>query len=226
MTQGLRFTFDVRHPLRGLEGGFLELRAIADGNAITAPGVSQTSKELREKILNLAPAKEGAKEPPLQATELLHRLGVAHTKTKDVLKGAALVTDAYFLYTPSQIWLASLLLVDEPLALMYLDTKLPPSHPLRLKLLSTIRTCAEMLQSYSIPTQDATQQKRDLKRTGKKLHFCQNPDNKDLVGLNKSAKRDGGELGGIDEQKAKKRKLERQQSEREGSDMFGPTMTK
>src|ERR1700728_3827563 len=31
LTQGLRFTFDVRHPFRALEGAVMELQAIANG---------------------------------------------------------------------------------------------------------------------------------------------------------------------------------------------------
>ena len=32
LTQGLRFTFDVRHPFRALEGAVMELQAIARGD--------------------------------------------------------------------------------------------------------------------------------------------------------------------------------------------------
>ncbi len=57
----------------------------------------------------------------------------------------------------------------------------------------------------------------------KKLKKCRNPEKIDLVGLQK-AKREGEE--GNDEKIVKKRKLEREQSTKEGEDLFGPELKK
>lgn len=43
------------------------------------------------------------------------RIDNAHAKARDILKFSALVTDVYFHYTPSQIMMAALLIVDEGL---------------------------------------------------------------------------------------------------------------
>ena len=62
----------------------------------------------------------------------------------------------------------------------------------------------------------------EFKRIDKKLYKCRNPEKIDLVGINKAVKRDGGDaVGGADEKVVKKRKLERERSEREGDDIFG-----
>ena len=62
----------------------------------------------------------------------------------------------------------------------------------------------------------------EFKRIDKKLYKCRNPEKVDLVGINKAVKRDGGDaVGGVDEKVVKKRKLERERSEREGDDIFG-----
>jgi cyclin H len=54
------------------------------------------------------------------------------------------------------------------------------------------------------------------------LKKCRNPEKIDLVGLQK-AKREGE---AIDEKVIKKRKLEREQSAKEGEDLFGPEIKK
>lgn len=62
----------------------------------------------------------------------------------------------------------------------------------------------------------------EFKRIDKKLYKCRNPEKIDLVGINKAVKRDGGHgAGGMDEKVVKKRKLERERSEKEGADIFG-----
>lgn len=62
----------------------------------------------------------------------------------------------------------------------------------------------------------------EFKRIDKKLYKCRNPEKIDLVGINKAVKRDGGHgVGGMDEKVVKKRKLERERSEKEGADIFG-----
>ncbi len=38
LTQGLRFTFDVRHPFRALEGAVMELQSLSKGDHPALPG--------------------------------------------------------------------------------------------------------------------------------------------------------------------------------------------
>ena len=198
LTQGLRFTFDVRHPFRGLDGGIMELSAVAEGEGLpVTPMQPLSAKELKAGIEKL----EG------KGASTKSRIGEAHNAARELLKGAAQMTDAYFLYTPSQIWLASLLLADEPLARFYLGVKIPSSlsdpgvTSLRVKVLATITACAELLKSYVPSDGGAT---KELKKIAKKLYQCQNPEKMDLKELNK----------------AQKREVEREKLERDG-DVFG-----
>ena len=184
LMQGLRFTFDVRHPFRGLEGGIMELQAISQGMGQPAPHIpKQTSEDLRRGLLALPP-------PPSSSSSNLSlhdRLGRAHTKTRETLKTSAQMTDAYFLYTPSQIWLAAFLLADKPLAEFYLETKLGrteeghPLHDLRTKILHTLSECSGLLSSYTPSASDPEQMKK-LKRIAKKRHHCENPEKAGLAG--------------------------------------------
>ena len=239
LMQGLRFTFDVRHPFRGLEGGIMELSAIAQGQAAPAPHLPhQTSESLKQGILSLAP-------PPIPCSSIMERIGRAHSTTRELLKSAAQMTDAYFLYTPSQIWLAALFLADRPLAEFYLDTKLGgpldrtdsgsdastlqnPLFELRTKLLKVLMDCAALLQSYTPLSSDPDQMK-SLKRIAKKLYHCQNPEKVNL-------KRDAAaprSTPAVDataasesetERMAKKRRLEMEQKQQETPNVFGPEL--
>lgn len=225
LTQGLRFTFDVRHPQRGLEGGFMELLALANGKGQPAPGIKKSSAELQNEMIKLPPAEAG-KARTKTSSDLVSRIGNTHDKAKEVLKTSALLSDAYFLYTPSQIWLSALLLVDEPLASFYLDTKVPPTSSMRSKLMVTLKSCVETLKSS--PSADPGKEERSVcLRIDKKLYKCRNPDKLDLVSISKAQKRDGeGKEGELDEKIVKKRKLERENSLREGEDVFGPPLPK
>ena len=225
LTQGLRFTFDVRHPQRGLEGGFMELLALANGKGKPAPGIKKSSVELQDEMVNLDPGTAG--RPKLKSSaEVVARIGKVHDKAKQVLKTSALLSDAYFLYTPSQIWLSTLLLVDEPLARFYLDTKIPLSSPIRPKLMVILKACAELLKS-SASADPGKEEKAELVSIDKKLYKCRNPDKLDLVSINQAQKRDGGAKDGeLDEKIVKKRKLERESSQRESEDVFGPPLPK
>ena len=225
LTQGLRFTFDVRHPQRGLEGGFMELLALANGKGQPAPGIKRSSAELQNEMIKLPPAGAG-KARTKTSSELVSRIGNIHDKAKEVLKTSALLSDAYFLYTPSQIWLSALLLVDEPLASFYLDTKVPATSPMRSKLMVTLKSCVETFKSS--PSADPGKEERSVcLRIDKKLYKCRNPDKLDLVSISKAQKRDGdGKEGELDDKIVKKRKLERENSLREGEDVFGPPLSK
>ncbi len=226
LTQGLRFTFDVRHPHRGLEGGIMELMSLAQGKGQAGPGIKKSSEQLQNEMVDIQPAKEGGKKSRF-ADEVIRRIQVAHGKAKDLGKSSALLTDAYFLYTPSQIWLSSLFLADEPLARFYIDTKIPTPSTLKPKLITTLQSCAELLRS-SASANPGEAEKKALTKIDKKLFKCRNPEKVDLVGINKAQKRDSEGTGenGLDEKIIKKRKLEREKSEKEAEDIFGPTLAK
>ncbi|GFF22162.1 ubiquitin-conjugating enzyme E2 1 [Aspergillus udagawae] len=236
--QSLRFTFDVRHPFRGLEGGVMELQAMAEGLGQPAPHLpQQTSEDLRRGLL----AVPAAPNAP-QSSSITDRIGRAHTTTRELLKTAAQMTDAYFLYTPSQIWLAAFMLADRPMAEYYLDTKLGgpaaqssnaqarnPLYDLRVKLFRTLNECAALLQSYK-PLSSDPEQMKNLKRIGKKFYYCQNPEKISLAGQKRipaaaaAAAASAGEGATSEsevERQAKKRKLEREQKDREARDIFG-----
>lgn len=226
LTQGLRFTFDVRHPHRGLEGGIMELLGLAQGKGQAGPGIKKSSEQFQKELLEIQPVREGSQKSR-SADEVVRRIQVAHGKAKDVGKSSALLTDAYFLYTPSQIWLSSLFLADEPLARFYIDTKIPTPSTLKPKLITTLQSCADLLRS-SASANPGEAEIKALTKIDKKLFKCRNPEKVDLVGINKAQKRDSGGTGGngLDEKVVKKRRLEREKSEKEVEDIFGPTLAK
>lgn len=203
LMQGLRFTLDVRHPMRGLEGG-----------------IGEILKLLEEKIIRV--------EGPDPKT----RVGKAADRASQLLRVAAQMTDVYFLYTPSQIWLAALVAADTDLSTEYLASKMdhlgPAAANLRAKLESTIRSCAGMLSAYKSEDDaneaEQKEMKREMKRIGRKLHLCQNPEKMDIVAVTKqkaAEKREGSESDM--ERVLKKRKLERERLEQDG-DVFGPSL--
>ena len=224
ITQGLRFTFDVRHPQRGLEGGFMELTAMARGDGTAGPQAGISPQDLQKKILDL---KSAAPEAPKSksTTEVINRIRAAHSKAKDILKTSALLTDAYFLYTPSQIWLSALLMADEPLAHFHISTKFPASSSIMPKVIKTLEECASMLRSAPSAAPEKAEV-AELTKIDKKLYKCRNPEKLDLVSINKAQKRDGEGKNGaeLDEKVIKKRKLERERSEKESRDIFGPAI--
>jgi cyclin H len=203
LMQGLRFTLDVRHPMKGLEGGVGEILQL-----------------LEERRLRL----DGA--------DAKTRVGKAAERASQLLRGAAQMTDVYFLYTPSQIWLAALMVADADLVTEYLSSKMDhlgsATDNLRIKLDLTIRSCAEILSAYKseedVDEVEQKEMKREMKRIGRKLHLCQNPEKIDIVAVTKQKaveKREGSES---DKERAlKKRKLERERLEQDG-DVFGPSL--
>jgi cyclin H len=213
LTQGLRFTFDVRHPFRALEGTVMEMQAYANG-------------------VSPLPGKEAVPIPP-GLGNLNRRVREAHGKAREYLKTSALLTDVYFHYTPSQIMFASLLITDEELTTWYLSTKVPDFEPTYTKLVETLKSCANMMAIIPPTSKPSATELTELKQLAKKLQKCRNPEMADLVKLNKQRKRDpsagGGESGDgveLDEKVVKKRKLERERSEREGEELFGPVLSK
>lgn len=226
LTQGLRFTFDVRHPQRGLEGGFMELLALANGKPISSSSEAESSIQLQKAMLDIDPVQDGRAKAK-SAGDLILRIESAHDKAKEILKTSALLSDAYFLYTPSQIWLSSLFVVDEPLARFYIDIKTSTISPIKPKLISTVQRCGDLLQP-SVSTEPGEVEMKELTRIDKKLYKCRNPEKIDLVSINKAQKRDGDGKGedGLDEKIIKKRKLERENSMKEAEGIFGPTLQK
>ena len=204
----------------------MELLGLAQGKGQAGPGITKSSGQLQKEVMEIQPAKEGGKKSR-SADEVVRRIQMAHGKAKDVGKSSALLTDAYFLYTPSQIWLSSLFLADEPLARFYIDTKIPTPSTLKSKLIITLKSCAELLRSSASANPGEAEMKA-LTKIDKKLFKCRNPEKVDLVGINKAQKRDSEGTGGngLDEKVVKKRKLEREKSEKEAEDIFGPTLAK
>jgi cyclin H len=205
LTQGLRFTFDVRHPFRALEGAIMELQALATDD------------------IPVLPERAAAADRPASMEK---RVKDAHGKAREYLKTSALLTDVYFHFTPSQIMLASLSLADPELTEWYLAQKFPTDDELAQtvgkKVLLTIRKCADMLRAVDPSSEPSATERKELQALAKKLKKCRNPEKIDLVGLQK-AKREGE---AIDEKVIKKRKLEREQSAKEGEDLFGPEIKK
>lgn len=206
LTQGLRFTFDVRHPFRALEGAVMELLAIAKHDFALLP-----SNE-RERLLP-------------RPHNMEKRVMIAHGKAREYLKISASITDVYFHFTPSQIMMASLCIVDRELIEWYISSKLPPSttgSDIKARVLVTITSCAEMLSAVNPfrTDEEVATERKEMKPLGRKLNKCRNPEKMDLVALQR-AKREGD---GVDEKVIKKRKMEREKVAKEAEDLFGPDL--
>jgi cyclin H len=209
--QALRFTLDVRQPFRGLKGVLMELINLVD--------------EGKEGLAKLKAPEGGAtswKAPPGGKVEKKHlndRVQAAYAAARNALDAPASLTDAYFLYTPSQILLAALLLADEPLYDFYLGTKLTLDSPMRPKILGTIQECAQLMLSYNASASMTKEERAELE---KKLEACRDPSTKDMVKNHAAMK-----LNGDDEDSdAKRKKAERQKNARAADDMFGPSLGK
>lgn len=229
--QALRFTLDVRQPFRGLKGVLMEMLNMMEG-MISAPQDQdkQDGKEVQSAMMDLPPPPDGSKTqwtPPssgnMDEDSLCGRIQAAYSAARLLIDAPALLTDAYFLYTPSQILLAAMHVADEPLTSFYLSTKLPISSPARPKILATIESCAAMLQSFE---QSKVLTKEERNELELKLEKCRDPSTKDLVKAFAAMKQDGDGDGKMDEGVAKRRKLEREKGQREGDDLFGPSLGK
>ncbi|KAG9234437.1 cyclin-like protein [Amylocarpus encephaloides] len=197
LTQGLRFTFDVRHPFRALEGAVMEMNGIASG-------VIPYNTDVGERPQNMG-----------------RRVKTAHGKAREYLKTSALLTDVYFHYTPSQIMMATLLIADQELTHWYIASKIFLDDLAGHKILATLAECACMLQAIEPTVQAPPEERKAAGALSKKLKKCRNPEKIDLVALQR-VKREGD--GKVDEKIIKKRKLEREQSAKEGEDLFGPSL--
>ncbi|KAL6160085.1 hypothetical protein ACJQWK_09496 [Exserohilum turcicum] len=232
--QGLRYNLDVRHPFRALKAGHMELLEMVHAK-YQGPAQGMTPKDIQTKILSL-PLKPGATAIKMPEKKVEERIHAAYGTTTNTLRTIAVLTDAYFLYTPSQIWLSAHLLADEPLTLFYLSTKLPPSHPHHEKLLATLRACASLISSHrlyvnaTLPAaeRDAREAKHkaQVKALVQKLKNCRDPDKVDLVKLNQAQKRDAVQGDALEESKAKRRKLAREGYEKEADAFWGPELAR
>lgn len=204
LTQGLRFTFDVRHPLRAHVGMTMELQAMAAGKLDSGSSSSSSSS---------IPA------------DLEARVGKAYGAIRSVLKTHAQVTDVYFHYTPSQICFAAMYLADASLATWYLGVKMAgEQHEAGVRAVQTVQRCAAMLREYDSlgMGEPSSEEKKELRRLTKKLGKCMDPEKMDLVGLQRAKREGADDLEG--DKRAKKRKLERESVQQEGADLFGPAL--
>ena len=226
IVQALRFNFDVRHPFRGLKAVHLELEDLVRGTYASIPQNPTDAQETRAKALAALNVDTTEKA---EST-----LGNIYAHAKDILAMAAQLTDAYFLYTPSQILLAANSLAAPALTDLYLATKVDPSSPAYAKIISTIKSCAELLSSHRSyapqPLADkftwAETDPPATKKAMKKLKQCKDPFTQDLVALNAGKKRDVVRDGSLEEGKAKRRKLNREKAEQENDAFWGPELKK
>lgn len=226
--QALRFTLDVRQPTRGLRGCYMELENLAHGRAAPLPFLApKTPADLQQDMVFLpSPPQHCLSDwtPPPNVDEkaLVARAWAAYTAARMMLDDAALLTDAYFMYTPPQIYLAALKLADEPLYTLFMSLHLPSQHPMHGSIIATISACASMMGSFD---KSQVMSKEERVSVEKRLEEVRDPSTKDLVKRHEEAKRGGGEEGILDEQQAKKRKLAREASMKEGDDLFGPSLS-
>ena len=234
IVQALRFNFEVKHPFHALKGGHLELMDMARGK-YDGPALSEASADVQARMLRL-PRKDGAPAGTTTAQELEKRIEAAYGFASHLLKNAAILSDTYFLYTPSQIWLAAHFLADAPLTQFYLSLKIPSTSPIKAKIQFTIQACAALLSSHrsypsttipkaEIEARDA-KHKAEVKRLIEKLKSCRDPDKVDLVKLNQAQKRDVVQEGELEESKAKRRKIGRETYEKASDDYWGPELPK
>jgi cyclin H len=230
--QGLRYTYDVRHPHRALKGAFLELQLLlnyARGDRLPEswrPENTVSSKD--PKGWDIQRHLMQVYGPP---TKFAGRVERAYQRAREILGTKAVLSDAYFLFTPSQIMFAALLMSDADIArdLLRIRLTLPRpgpaikdsgiNRPSLGSVMGEVEACTKLLEAAN--TEELMGEAR---RVAKKLEGCRNPDKIDLVGLNKSRKRDAAEDGKLEENLAKKRRLEREKAQKEGEDLFGPKL--
>ena len=177
----------------------------------------QPEARLKAELEALQPPAPGASTKWRAGANIRERVQLAYSAAREYLDSPALLTDTYFLYTPSQIVFASLQLADPPLADWYLSTKIPASSPIRPKVLATLRSCSKMMSSFSAGSVLTKDERAALEA---KLEKCRDPSTLDLVKAHAAKQR--GE-GADEEAKAAKKKLQREQSMKD-ADPFGPSI--
>ncbi|KHN97305.1 Cyclin H [Metarhizium album ARSEF 1941] len=168
------------------------------------------------------------------------RINHAHARAREILKFSALVTDVYFHFTPSQIMMAALLMVDSGLVDILCPRPAESAESsgdsaVRDKIMTTLESCRAMLEDE--PPERMTEYwgtpeiVRSMKPLRKKLQRCRDPDRADLVALQRarreqavvkpkkpSATDDGAVFGGAEARDAKRRKVD------STDDVFGPAL--
>jgi cyclin H len=176
----------------------------------------QPDPRLRAEIEALEVPDKGAWTSWRAGSSVRERVQLAYSAARAMLDSPALLTDAYFLFTPSQIVFASLQLADPPLADWYLSMKIPTSSPIRPKVLATLRSCAETLSSFR---QSDVLSKDERAALEAKLEKCRDPSTIDMVKAHLAKQRGEGE---DDEEKAERKRLQREASAKANADPFGP----
>ncbi|KAI1332001.1 cyclin ccl1 [Xylariaceae sp. FL0255] len=120
-----------------------------------------------------------------------NRIVRAHQKTREVLKFSPLVTDAYFHYTPSQIMLAALSMVDEGLVQRMLrEAFAGQGESAKNQVLDMIQSCRATLEKEAPERKttywDGSGIAETMKPLKKKLRKCRDPDRVDLIALQKA----------------------------------------
>jgi cyclin H len=222
--QALRFTLEVRQPFRGLKGVLMELLNMAEGRiggGVDADG--RGGEEVAQQMRSLPKPGErdttqwtASSNGTTDLKGFQDRIQAAYSAARTLLDLPASLTDAYFLYTPSQMLLAAFRLADEPLTTLYLSTKIPTSAPQRTKILATIAGCADLLASF-----DSSQilSKDERAALEEKLEQCRDPSTKDVVQTFKASRESD-----VDDEKAEKKKQAREKNKKEGEDLFGPSL--
>ena len=179
----------------------------------------QPDARLKAEIEQLESPGQAARTSWRAGAGARERVQLAYSAARAMLDSPALLTDAYFLFTPSQIVFASLQLADPPLADWYLLMKIPGSSPIRAKVLATLRSCAETLSSFK---QSDVLSKDKRAALEEKLEKCRDPSTIDMVKAHLAKQRGEGE--GDDEEKAERKRLQREASARANADPFGPSI--
>ncbi|TWU77760.1 hypothetical protein ED733_008636 [Metarhizium rileyi] len=129
------------------------------------------------------------------------RVNKAHARAREILKFSALVTDVYFHFTPSQIMMASLVMVDAGLVDVLCPRPGESSEPngdttagmqtdVYGKIMTTIESCRAMLEDE--PPERMSEYwgtpeiVKSMKPLRKKLQRCRDPDRADLVALQRA----------------------------------------
>ncbi|KAG6062262.1 hypothetical protein E4U17_000034 [Claviceps sp. LM77 group G4] len=135
------------------------------------------------------------------------RINNAHARAREILKFSALVTDVYFHYTPSQIMMASLLMVDAGLVDTLLsdqsaknDAEKGAAHgdgqsngahaKARERIMTILESCRAMLEDEPPERMSGywgtPEIVKSMKPLRKKLQKCRDPDRADLVELQRA----------------------------------------
>ncbi|KAI9154945.1 cyclin h [Paramyrothecium foliicola] len=144
------------------------------------------------------------------------RVNKAHARARDILKFSPLVTDVYFHYTPSQIAMAALMIVDRGL----LDRLIPgagdegdTARPLgahtdvRDKIMAALEGCRAMLEEE--PPERMTdywgtpEVIKSMKPLRRKLQRCRDPDRADLVALQRARREQAAAAAAASKEKKK-----------------------